>query len=493
MKPIGSITNIFPFIEPETRQIIDSFINESKNFADFAERFCKYVLSNDSSEMMVFLAWHFALDTINYQKIQQLFDRFSEYSYTRPWFIWWGMTIKNLWSWKILLKEVEEAISSTTNPWIKLNLFSLKQHGLRGIASDYSEEEKVIQNMTELIQQNEQLEWARSRIFNYFAVRYTGECNYKQAFIEYDKALQHSLAYDDISYLAGLKTSIAERMGRLDPTKGLEIINSTSKILEELGYLDRDVALFNITGLILDARGEYNAAVRSFEEALERQEKLHAGLSLRVMPSYISRSYRRMGKYVEALEWAKISLDSKPMISPLSTKGQKVFGNLNMTAALALLGKIEEAESYYEIASELILNSGTEVWLSDMYLCRGLIDRSVSNFKDALFQFEMALEIVERLRRQVRINECLLRLAETEIQLQLDESPEKETILALHWTARMENMAREMDLPGILGLALQLKAKVLLHQKKDNAAQDILLQVREISKNPGTRFLQERE
>ena len=97
---------------------------------------------------------------------------------------------------------------------------------------------------------------------------------------------------------------------------------------------------------------------------------------------------------------------------------------------------------------------------------------------------------MERLHRQGRINECLYLLAETEI-LHYIETPESDGLLVLHWIGIMEEMARRKDLPGVLGLALLLKARMLLFQGHDQEAQSTLNQVQKLSKNPGTIFLED--
>jgi tetratricopeptide (TPR) repeat protein len=245
-------------------------------------------------------------------------------------------------------------------------------------------------------------------------------------------------------------------------------------------------------GLIFDARGEYNAAVRSFEETIERRQKFNLKSREHLGPSAFSRSFRRMGYVKEALEWAKIALTSKPVMSPrVQSIAVQVLANLCMSAALAMLGRIEEAKSYLDVGTEFVLKSGTETWMSDVYLCRGLIERAEGNLPEALENFENALEINEKLQRQSRMNECLFLLAETEVQHYM-ESPDSEGIIALHRITTMEDMARKKDLPGVLGLALLLKARMLLFEGHDEEVQTILNQVRELSENPGTAFLKDR-
>jgi len=315
--------------------------------------------------------------------------------------------------------------------------------------------------------------------------------DYQRAIEVDESVIQHAMTFDEVAYAASEQIGLAKKLAHVDPTKGLEVIESAAKTIKKLGYFERKTDLFTIMGLLFDARGEYDAAVRSLENGLELREKLHPGLSPRYFPAALSRAFRRMGLVEEALEWAKIGLEAEPILSATPSVGLKVTGNLCVSIALALLGRVEEVKPYYDIGSELVLKSGVELWLSDMYLCRGLIERAEGRITDALVSFEDALDIVGRLKRQGRINECLFLLAETEIQHHFD-TRKGDGILALHWIGVMEEMARRKNLPGVLGQALLLKASIQLHQHNNETARATLHQVRELSKNPGTRFLQDK-
>ena len=491
MKPIGSITNILPFIEPEDRLLVQSFIEEARDYADFAERLCDFVLANDASETMAMFTLFHASSIISAEAKGKFFDKFGQYSCIRPSVMMHNMTINNSWDWHVLQKELDDAITSTTNPWIQFGLYLLKKSCIRGLGTGNIEEDRIIEKLKDLIQHNKSLEFARSHIYSLIADQYRTESNHQRALEEYESALQHALTYDDVVFVVFVQISMANLVKFTDSSKGLEIVESAASKVNELGYLERRIDLFTIMGLIFEVRGEYDAAVKSYEEALELRERTHPGLSPRYLPSILSRTFRKMGHVEESLEWAKIALTSKPMLSTLPSIGLQVSGNLNMAAALALLGRVEEAKSYCDIGSELVLNSGLESWLSGLYVCRGLIERAEGKLTDALENFQNALEIVERLQNPIRINDCLFLLAETEIQYHFD-TRKGDGILALHWISVMEEMARRKNLPGVLGLSLLLKARVQFLDGYNDTALIIIDQVRELSKNPGTRFLRDR-
>jgi tetratricopeptide (TPR) repeat protein len=490
MKPFGSITNTLPFIEEEDKELVLRLVEESRNYDEFVEKLCDHVMSTDSSEIMVFLAYSHVRNIMDFKAQKKFLDSFPEHTIIHLDNIKHQMIDTD--DWQGLLKEIDDAIATNTNPLILFDLYCLRWIYIRSSSVGTLEEDKNIKEMTDLIQQNQTLEPFRSHVFFFIASRYYVECENQKALQAYESALQHALTHDDVVFSTTLQRHMAHILSRTDPSKALEIIESCAVKEKEFGCFNRYTGLLGVVGLIFDARGEYNAAVRSFEEAIERRQKFSLKSQRGLGASAMSRFFRRMGYVKDALEWAKIAHTSKPMMSPrVQSIGVQVLANLCMSAALAMLGRIEEAKSYLDVGTEFVLKSGIETWMSDVYLCRGLIERAEGNLPEALENFKNALEINERLQRQSRMNECLFLLAETEIQHYI-ESPDSEGIIALHRINTMEEMARKKDLLGVLGLALLLKARMLLFQGHDEEAQAILNQVRELSKNPGTAFLKDK-
>jgi tetratricopeptide (TPR) repeat protein len=490
MKPFGSITNTFPFIEEEDKELVLRLVEESQNYDEFTEKLCDHVMATDSSEIMVHLAYSHVLNTGNYNAQKKVLDSYPEHPIIHLEKIKHQMIDND--DWQGLLKEIDDAIATNTNPLILFDLYCLRWIYIRSSSIGTLAEDNNIKNMTDLIQRNQSLEPFRSHVFFFIASRYYVECDNQKALQAYESALQLALTHDDVVFSASLQRHIAHITSRTDPSKALEIIESCAVKEREFGCFSRYTGLLGVMGLILDARGEYNAAVRSFEEAIERRQKFQLRVRRGLGASALSRTFRRMGYTKDALEWAKVAHTSKPMMSPrVQSIGVQVLANLCMSAALAILGRIEEAKSSLDVGTEFVLKTGSETWMCDVYLSRGLIERAEGNLPEALENFENALEITERLQRQSRMNECLFLLAETEVQHYM-ESPDSEGIVALHRITTMEDMARKKDLPGVLGLALLLKARMLLSQGHDEEAQATLSEVKELSENPGTLFLKDR-
>ena len=491
MKRIGSITNILPFFSSEEKSQIQTLMEDAKNYADFADRLTSHVISTETSEELVYLAWYHTYCSFNARQFGFLLEKFSGQSLILPWFIWWEMTIQESWEWSILQNAVDKAISKASNPWIRFDLHTLELMCTHGKGAGIVAEDEVIKRMEQLIEDNKSLEFAKSRISAHLAERYRNQDNAKSLEI-WKSTYAHTQKFREDVFGTTALVGIAEIISLTNPTKGLDLLQSVADIDNHLGFFDRSTGLFTVMGVVLDARGEYDAAVRSYEESLHLREMSHPGLSQRFIPTCLSRAFRRMGLYEEALEWARMALTQQPILSRIPSQGLDVTAHVNMSAALAHLGRLKEAKEHCEIANQITLKTGSELWLSDVYFCTGLIERTEGNLIDAMASFERAFEIVERLERQGRINECLLMLAETEIQLNYEMVTGRQDQSKSHWLSLAEEMARRKNLPGVLGQVLLLKAKVQFLHNENRTAQSILEQVLNLSENPGSRFLQQK-
>ncbi|MFW9850307.1 MAG: hypothetical protein ACFFF4_14310 [Candidatus Thorarchaeota archaeon] len=487
MKPIGTITNTLPFVEPKYLGNLELIMEESLNYFDFSKRLCDFVLSIDASDELVFIALYHA-DQVSYTEIlDDIRLKYPDSPILRPTYSFMEMNENNNWDWNRLLEEVTHAIFCTDNLLIKLDLHNLKWICIRGTSPSSADEERIVQKIQELLDSNDDTHFWKTRLYEIRADQLIRDNKWSEAIDLRDLAYETALKYNDIDFSFKIKRRQAYTLTRICDPQALDTVNQANQIGSDLGYADR---LFDITtAMIHDTRGEYNRACELVLELLDRRIQFDSELSLRVIPQYLSRLFRRMGQQSDAIEWAKKGLESKPMLAFSHNHARQILSKLGLASSLALLGKTSEAVPHLDDASRLIMESSSEHWLSDMYLCHGLIERAEGNLHEAMNYFEKAFDIISRLQRQERINEALFRLAENEILIHADNIEELFKENTRSWNQQLEDMAMTKELPGILGLAYFLKAQILVHQNKTGDARKYLLRVRELAMNPTTKFL----
>jgi len=56
LRPMGTITKYYPFIDEETKSILNSLMDESSSYYDFVQRLCEVVLEKEVPVNLAYLA-----------------------------------------------------------------------------------------------------------------------------------------------------------------------------------------------------------------------------------------------------------------------------------------------------------------------------------------------------------------------------------------------------------------------------------------------------
>jgi tetratricopeptide (TPR) repeat protein len=192
-----------------------------------------------------------------------------------------------------------------------------------------------------------------------------------------------------------------------------------------------------------------------------------------------------IGDFDTALEWSKIAA--------MSASGRRRALTSLLEARIRLqLGQREKASQILESSLEQAHKVGSERDLASCYLVQGLLERNADDYSTALYSFKRALDIYKRLDSQDGVNDCLLKLAETEVMLSSYLEPTVEGNQTESWLAQLEYRALEKDLPGYLGLSLLLKAKLLLNQNEIQEAHLLIEEVRKLTHQSSMNFLKDK-
>ena len=74
MKSLGTITACFPYVDEETRVILQSVMDESENYNDFAERLCEKALNESLPELAIYFAYYHCYNQGKYDFLKRLID-----------------------------------------------------------------------------------------------------------------------------------------------------------------------------------------------------------------------------------------------------------------------------------------------------------------------------------------------------------------------------------------------------------------------------------
>ncbi|MFW9926512.1 MAG: hypothetical protein ACFFDM_07055, partial [Candidatus Thorarchaeota archaeon] len=74
MKPIGTITACFPYVDEETRAILQSIMDKAKDYNDFAERLCEKAIRETLPELTIYFAYYHCYNQNKYDFLRRLID-----------------------------------------------------------------------------------------------------------------------------------------------------------------------------------------------------------------------------------------------------------------------------------------------------------------------------------------------------------------------------------------------------------------------------------
>jgi hypothetical protein len=126
MDPFGTITKYYPFVEEETKSVLNSLMDESSSYYDFVQRLCRVVFENEVPVNLVYLAavqaWWCRLEEAK-SLIQ---EKYREVLYVRPWGHLHASGGADQAAYHDdVVRAIEEAMAYSLDDWMKTELFLL--------------------------------------------------------------------------------------------------------------------------------------------------------------------------------------------------------------------------------------------------------------------------------------------------------------------------------------------------------------------------------
>jgi tetratricopeptide (TPR) repeat protein len=445
MKPMGTITKYYPFIDEETKTILDSLMEESSSYYDFVQRLCQVVLENEVSVNLVYIAAVHAWWCRTEETINLIQEKHTDVSCIRP----WGYALTSGQSDQTkyhddVVEAIEKATETSLDDWIVMELHLLHASFHWPQFGDIPSLLEPLEKAKSLIEANPLLNCFEPLIcaFEGLAKRREGYTN--ESLVDYQRGQELAEVYDDPIY------KYMNLLGRAFVLQNLNIQESLAQYEElyeltqelEVPYLIAEV--LTDSGIAYEAAGESDLAISSHLEQIKILGEADTSCVI------LSSIFATLGDGQQALEWINRAFEFV---------GPHEFSLLYLLKAwaLALLNRLEEAVHYLDTAHSLIMKSGQEIRLGNYYYISGVIEIARCDYLTALEFLEKALEILERISGGVYLNVVLLDLARAEILLAKQSTDS--TKAPGRWLSKLEKYAIEGEMPGIRMQAALFKSE----------------------------------
>ncbi|MFX1607340.1 MAG: tetratricopeptide repeat protein, partial [Promethearchaeota archaeon] len=474
MKPMGTITKYYPFIDEESKSILKSLMDESSSYYDFVQHLCNLVLEKDASDTLVYIAaaqcWYADAGALR----NAILDKYDSLATIKPWTYYWGTHESYKYeNCQAILQTLDSALKPPSDNWIAAELLLAHAYNL----ALRPEGTKLLSKASAILDRHPDL-----LCFKPLAYIAEGRVNYVEAKASdatafTRKGYELARANSDAVYECLSILSLGEITMHKNPQESLDLFEQAYQIAQNLGVPVFTGEALSSAGLVYEALGEHDLAISSQLESLKEYDTY----GNEIIFAILSRLYAALGDGQQSLEWADRSLGDKEFY----------YGYLRRARALIVLNRLDEAEKSLIIANRKVLQTGNDSDLALYYFVSGLLDMARGEFANAMATLEQAYEILYPRESILYLNETLIALATVELALLL-QSQNSNKAAPGKWLSILENHARIFDMPGIAMQAALLRSEVFKMQDQLQDANETLRRAIELSDSPGVRTLRKR-
>ena len=482
MKSLGTITACFPHVDEATRTILQSVMDEAKDYNDFAERLGEKALKETVPTLMIYFAYFHVYIQNKYNLLRRLIAAQVGSDLTQPITLMYGVRRGDSLEWDDFQKAIAAAIKATTNDWIACHIFvACRELGDSWFSESHSES-KTLDILELKIMYDGEFSFFISSLHRIKANRLCDEGNIEDARKWFDHAISIARKHDNQEQLAILLFQKADMVKKVNVSEALSIMKVQGEICEQLGYVAGKALHNRLLSLIAMAKGQYEAAIDYGTNYLKSRES--CGLPLGFTKSVLAYCYNQKGDGKHALELILDCMDDLILVGHTFALIQEAWALLN-------LGRNEEASNKLDKAREISLKSGDETKLGLVYFVEGLIGLHRREYNNSSFALEKALDIFERYNSISSINMALLRLADVEVETFPYDSGQVKSNFSGPWMKKVITYAEKRDLPGIAAQATLLQSRFLFKKGQVAQSRKLLKQVLKISEKSGMTYLKE--
>lgn len=478
MDPIGTITQYFPFIEEDTKNVLNDIMTEASDYYDFVNRLCDLVLNNDSSVMVVYFAIQHAIMAYEYKAIDKIREKYHQHQILSP-LLYYASMYQGTFEDANKVHELADIIlESHPEDWLKLemNLFKFGVDMRNYPKSMYPT--STLEKIRELIDSNPNFGFHESLLYDYLAIRAHADGDSEERMRCLRKGLENAQKFDDIAYAAHLQIRIANIVMNYDRAESKHLLQQALDLVDSsLGIPDKFANIVYYLSQLDAIRGDFDSAIKLCLDAVTIKER--AGLSTANPSYFLSTFYNVIGEPESGLEWgimAEEQLKSSPIVMNRAI--------MNQIWSLVQLGRLIEAQSLLDTIRESVIQSGTESHLAWLHFVTGILEREQGDLTLAISSMEQGLKIYEQQGTALIMELIFLyQLAITEV-LSCYGGEVVSPSLAI-----LEEKVISEDLPGILGQVLLLKSDIAIQNNDDAVLREIIPQIRSIIEEDDIHFL----
>jgi tetratricopeptide (TPR) repeat protein len=450
LKPMGTITKYFPFIDEETKSILNSLMDESDNYYEFVQRLCETAIENEVPINLAYLAAVQAWWCRMSGTLQLIGERYNDIPWIKPWLhIVDSGERDQVLAHDIVIKYIDSTLEHPVDDWIEIDLHILHaffHHPFGEVISLLEPIEKV----KGLINENQHLDCYESITYAFEAIAKWREGEMMEALEGLQKGKTLAKSHDDELYLYMNMLQEGDLLKNVNVKEASVVFEDLYELVENLQVPAFFTEILNDASLLYETMGEFDLAISCHEEMMKILDVGDRRISDTTF-IILGRTYATLGDGEKSLEWINRGIEQNAPFESAMMLLYKAW-------ALALVDRVDDAEQTLERGYELVIKTGLERLLGSYYHISGVVESRKGDLLAGLDFLEKAFTIANLRAIRHQKNRILLDLARTE-NLIATQSKEGAKIAAPgKWLSTLEDYACSCNLPGIRMYAALLKS-----------------------------------
>ena len=479
MKPMGTIIKYYPFIDEETKDILNSLMEESSSYYDFVQQLCEVVLNDEVPVNLAYLAAVHAWWCRMRGTVQLIAERYRDVLWIKPWvYVVDSGERDQALAHDAAIESIEKAREHSVDDWIEIDLHILHaflHHPLGEVISVLEPLEKV----RGLINANPSLGCFESVTYAFEAIAKIREGNTKDALKILQKGKSLAKIHDDEVYMYMNTLQEAIILSWVNVNESASVFEDLYELVQKLQVPIFMAEILNDSSILYETIGEFDLAISCHHEKRRILDDRPLSDTTFLI---VSRAYATLGDGEQSLEWINKGIEDNEQFESAPMYVFKVW-------ALALIDRIDEAEKALETAYPLVIKTGLERYLGIYYHVSGVIESKKGELLAAMDLIEKAWEIANMSPLGTDQNRALLDLARVENLMAIQSKDRAKVAVPGRWLSYLEKYACEHDLPGIKMYAALLKSEFYQNNEQLKDALAILQDALNITDSLGVQTL----
>ena len=446
---MGTITKYYPFIDEETKSILDTLMSEASSYYDFVQRLCDVALNNEVPVNLAYLATVQAWWCRMRSTVKLLGEKYGDVPYIQPWVhvVDSGERDQAL-AHDAAIESIEKARDHSIDDWIEIDLHILHaflHHPFGEVISLFEPLDKV----KKIIEKNPRVGCFESVTYAFEAIAKIREGNTKDALEILQKGKALAKIHDDAVYMYMNILQEALILSIVNVNESALVFEDLYELVQKLKVPAFMTEILNDSSILYETIGEFDLAISSHHEILRILGDRRLSDTTFII---VSRAYATLGDGKKSLEWITKGIEDNEQFESAQMLVLKAW-------ALALIDRIDDAEKALETAYPLVIKTGLERQLGDYYHVSGVIESKKGEFLAAMDLIEKAWEIASMRLIGTDLNRALLGLARIENFIATQSKDDTKVAAPGKWLSTLEKYALNRNLPGIRMYAALLKSE----------------------------------